>query len=236
MEVYRNRCCWQWLQILSSLCLILHLLQTLYWWGKHVDFTWAATWIFVLMPSVKKKYKPEQQQIIIDVMFWDIPGLCLNHVKAGCMSALHVCIICPSSLGDLWIEPPFRISHLKWHKNRPSNKVICLYFVSWLLNAIKRLFVLICPLCFDSRKARGEFMGFSPIITLNSKANEWMVSPRAHQVTDHFCFNLLYPHLLEHLSEEKCQEIPPLYLQLLTVYSVKEGNSRNESWQNSLQN
>lgn len=160
-------------------------------------------------------------------MFWDIPGLCLNHVKAGCMSALHVCIICLSSLGDLWMEPPplpnqpFKMAQKSAIK-QGNLLVLCIM----LLNTIKRLFVLICPLCFGSRKARGEFMGFSPIITLNSKANEWMVSLHTHQVTDHFCFNLLHPHLLERLSEEKCKEILPLYLKLLTVYNVKEGNRK----------
>jgi len=61
-----------------------------------------------------------------------------------------------------------------------------------LLNIFKRLFVLICLLCFDSRKAADECIGFSPVIALNSDTIKYIVSLHAYQVTDQLCFNLVY--------------------------------------------
>lgn len=105
---------------------------------------------------------------------------------------LGACLI---SLGDFRTEGPL-YAHLNatkiGHQAR-DKRVICSFFVCIvLLNTLKILFVLICLLCFDSRKADGECTGFLPIIALNSNTIKYTVSSHDYQVTNQFCFNLVY--------------------------------------------
>lgn len=112
----------------------------------------------------------------------------------------HVWVACLMSLGDFRTGGPLHppqtsaiINGTKIGHQTRYKRVICSSFVGiMLLNTFKILFVLICLLCFDSRKADCECMGFSPIIALNSNKIKYMVSPHAYQVTDQFCFNLVY--------------------------------------------
>lgn len=152
---------------------------------------------------------------------------------------LDACLI---SLGDFRTEGPLyaHLNAIKIGHQTTYKRVICLFYVCIvLLNTFKMLFVLICLLCFDSRKDDGECTGFLPIIALNSNTIKYTVSSHFYQVTNQFFLDLvylIYHTLLECVSEEICQETPFLYWQLLTVYAMKRGISTNESWQNILQN
>lgn len=150
-------------------------------------------------------------KIIFEVSFRDLLGFPTRHFpcsllywasirttsRQGCLPHL------PGGLQDRRPPPtpqtPAIINGTKiGHKTR-YKRVICSSFVCiMLLNTLKRLFVLSCLLCFDSRKADGERTGFSPTIALNSNTIEYIVSPHAYQVTDQFYFNLVY--LIYHTS------------------------------------
>lgn len=142
------------------------------------------------------------------MIFWGFqPDLFLALCCTGPPSELRQGrVACLSSLGDFRTEGPLQppqtpaiINGTKIGHQTRYKRVICSSFVCiMLLNTFKRLFVLICLLCFDSRKADGERTGFSPTIALNSNTIEYIVSPHAYQVTDQFCFNLVY--LIYHTS------------------------------------
>lgn len=139
-------------------------------------------------------------------MFYDVlrfpvpdlfPALLLNlaSIKTGNTSG---CL--PHLPGRFRTEDPL---YVHWNATKIGHqarykRVICSFFVCIILNTFKILFVLICLLCFDSRKADGECTGFSPIIALNSNAIKYTVSSHIYQVTDQFCFSLVY--LIYHTS------------------------------------
>lgn len=129
------------------------------------------------------------------------PRSLLYWASVWTMSRQFACLGClphlPRGLQDRRPPPPPQTSAIingaKIRHQTKYKRVICSSFVCiMLLNTFKRLFVLICLLCFDSRKADGECTWFSPIIALNSNTVKYIVSPHAYQVTEQFCFNLVY--------------------------------------------
>lgn len=110
---------------------------------------------------------------------------------------LEACLV---SLGDFRTKVPLyaylnatKIGHQTRYK-----RAICSFFVCIMLLNTFKIFVLICLLWFDSRKADGECTGFLPITALNSNTIKHKVSSHVYQVTDQFCFNLVY--LIYHTS------------------------------------
>lgn len=111
-----------------------------------------------------------------------------NYIKTG-----HTSGCLPHLPGGLQNRRP-PLCPFKCHKNWSSSQVQkgnLLILCIMLLNTFKILFVLICLLCFDSRKAGGEYTGFLPITALNSNTIKYTVRSHVFQVTDQFCFNLV---------------------------------------------
>lgn len=123
-------------------------------------------------------------------------GLHLNYIRTGRTSGSlpHL----PGGLQNR--SPPLCLPkcHKIGHQTRYKRAIFSFFVCIVLLNTFKILFVLICLLWFDSRKADGECTGFLPITALNSNTIKYMVSSHVYQVTDQFCFNLVY--LIYHTS------------------------------------
>lgn len=107
----------------------------------------------------------------------------------------HIWMPASSPWGTSEQNPPPPHTHLNatkiGHQAR-YKRVICSFFVCiMLLHTFKILFVPICLLCFDSRKAGGEYTEFLPITALNSNTIKYTVRSHVFQVTDQFCFNLV---------------------------------------------